>query len=88
MYCKRQVELHNAACIDESDAGIRSALTTDIEGIESVSAVGAVFEKVFLGLRELFAGFILSETKAAAFYTCRLYGENKIIIILPIEIRR
>lgn len=30
-------------------------LATDIEGIESVEAVGAVFEEVFLGFGELLA---------------------------------
>ena len=37
---------------------------SDIEGIESVGAVGAVFEQVFLGFGELFAGLILAEAVA------------------------
>lgn len=32
----------------------------DVEGIEGVGAVGAVFEQVFFGLGELFAGLILA----------------------------
>ena len=36
----------------------------DVEGIESVCAVGAVFEQVFFGLGELFAGLILAEAVA------------------------
>lgn len=87
MYSKRQAELHNAAGIDDCDARIRTALTTDVKGIESVSSVGAVFEKVFLGLGELFTGFIFSETEAAAFDAGRLDCENKIIVILAVEIR-
>lgn len=39
---------------------IREFFTADIEGIESIGAVGAVFEQVFLGLGELFAGLILA----------------------------
>ena len=39
-------------------------LATDVEGIESVRAVGAMFEQVFLRLGELFAGLILAEAVA------------------------
>ena len=42
----------------------REFLAADVEGIESVGAVGAMFEQVFLGLGELFAGFILAEAVA------------------------
>ena len=38
----------------------RKFLAADVEGIESVGAVGAVFEQVFLRLGELFAGLILA----------------------------
>ena len=40
-------------------------LATDVEGIESVGTVGAVFEQVFLALGELFAGLVLVEAVAA-----------------------
>jgi hypothetical protein len=33
----------------------RELLATDIEGVESVGAVGVVFEEVFLGFGELLA---------------------------------
>lgn len=39
---------------------IREFLTADTEDIESIGAVGAVFEQVFLGLGELFAGITLA----------------------------
>ena len=43
---------------------IREFFAADVEGIESVGAVGAVFEQVFLGLGEFFAGLILAEAVA------------------------
>ncbi len=39
---------------------IREFFATDVEGIESVGAVGAVFEQVFLRFGEFFAGFIFA----------------------------
>lgn len=38
---------------------VRELLAADIECIETVGAVGAVFEQVFFALCELFAGLIL-----------------------------
>ena len=37
------------------DISDRKFLATDIEGVESVGAVGVVFEEVFLGFGELLA---------------------------------
>lgn len=45
---------------------IREFLGTDVEGIESVEAVGAVFEQVFLGFGKFLAGFVLAEAVASA----------------------
>lgn len=45
---------------------IRELLAADVEGIESICAVGAVFEQVFLGLCELFAGLVLAEAVSAS----------------------
>lgn len=53
----------------------------DIEGIESVGAVGAVFEQVFLGLGELFAGFVLAEAVAATADSGRLDSENQVLVV-------
>ncbi len=49
-------------------------LTPYKDGIESIGAVGAVFEKVLFQLRILFHGFVLTEAVAPAFYTGRLDG--------------
>ena len=42
----------------------REFLAADVEGIESVGAVGAVLEQVFFATGELLAGFILAEAVA------------------------
>ncbi len=41
-------------------------LATDVEGIESVGAIGLVFEQVFFGLRELFAELVFVEAVASS----------------------
>ena len=44
----------------------REFLGTDVEGIEGIGAVGAVFEEVFFGLGEFFAGLVFAEPVAAS----------------------
>ena len=42
----------------------RELFATDVESIESVGAVGAVFEQVFFALGKFLAGLILAEAVA------------------------
>lgn len=42
----------------------REFLRADVEGIESIGAVGAMFEEVFFGLGKFLAGLILAEAVA------------------------
>lgn len=53
----------------------------NVEGIESIGAVGAVFEQVFLGLREFFAEFILAEAVASVGDTGGLNGKDKVFVV-------
>lgn len=55
---------------------VREFLAADVEGIESVGAVGAVFEEVFFGLGELLTGLVFTETVASTADTGGLYGED------------
>lgn len=48
---------------------IRELLAADVEGIESVGAVGAVFEEVFFGLDKFLAGLVFVEAVASSAYT-------------------
>ncbi len=44
-----------------------------------------MFEQVFFGLRELFAGFVFAEAVASATDSCRLYGENQVLVVGAVE---
>ena len=57
-------KLNNPRNIDRESVSIRKFLATDVEGIESIGAVGAVFEEVFFCLGEFFAAFVLLEAVA------------------------
>ena len=50
--------------------------TPDVEGIESVCAVGAVLEQVFLGLGEFLPTLVLAEAVSATADPCGLQGED------------
>ena len=62
-------------------------LAADIEGIEGIGAVGAVFKEVFFGLWLLLHRLVLAEAVATTFYSCGLDGEDKVIVVLAVEVR-
>ena len=62
-------------------------LAADIEGVEGIGAVGTVFEKVFFGLRLLLHTFVLAEAVASSLHSCGLDGEDKVIVVLAVEVR-
>ena len=62
-------------------------LAADIEGIEGIGAVGTVFEKVFFGLRLLLHRLVLTEAVATTLHSCGLNGEDKVIVVLAVEVR-
>ena len=62
-------------------------LAADIERIEGIGAVGTVFEKVFFGLRLLLHGFVLAEAVATSLHSCGLNDEDKVIVVLAVEVR-
>ena len=66
---------------------VREFFAADVEGVESVRAVGAVFEEVFFCLCQLLTGFVLAEAEAATCDTCGLDGEDKVIVVLTVEER-
>ena len=61
--------LYDARCWQCESIPVREFFAADVEGIEGVGAVGAVFEEVFFGLCELFAGLVFAEAVASAAYT-------------------
>ena len=62
-------------------------LAADVEGVEGIGAVGTVFEKVFFGLRLLLHTFVFAEAVAPSLHSCGLDGEDKIIVVLAVEVR-
>ena len=62
-------------------------LAADIEGVEGIGAVGTVFEKVFFGLRLLLHRLVLAEAVATSLHSCGLDGEDKVIVVLAVEVR-
>ena len=50
--------------------------TADVEGVESICAVGAVLEQVFLGRGKFLPTLVLAEAVSAAADPCSLQGED------------
>ena len=62
-------------------------LTADIKGVESVGAVGAVFEEVFFRFGEFLARLVLAEAVAPSAHSCRLDGKDEVGVVAAIEER-
>lgn len=62
-------------------------LVADVERVEGIGFVGTVFEKIFFGLWLLFQTFVLAETVATPLHSCGLGGEDKVIVVLAVEVR-
>ena len=78
---------NNARNIDRESVAIWKFLAADVESIESVCAVCAVFEQVFFALGKFLSAFVFSETIAAAAHAGCLNGEDKVVVILAVEER-
>ena len=76
---------NNPRNIDRESVSIRKFLATDVERVEGICAVGAVFEEVFFALGKFLAAFVLSETVATAAHAGCLNGEDKVVVILSVE---
>ena len=60
---------------------------TDVECIEGICSVGAVFEQVFLGLGKFLAGLVFAEAVAATADARGLYGEYQVLVVRAVEER-
>lgn len=58
--------LQNSRSREAKRLPIREFFGADVEGIEGVGAVGAVFEQGFFGLCEFFAGLVFAEAVASS----------------------
>ena len=61
---------------------------TNIQRIESVSAIGAVLQEVFLRFRKFLPSLIFVEAVPATTNACRLQCQDKIFIVLPVDERK
>ena len=83
----RDWKLHHATGVDGIEVVLWKLLTTDVEGVESVGAIGAVFEEVLFGFVIFLARLVLAEAVASTLHSSRLDGEGKVIIVLAVEER-
>ena len=61
---------------------LRKLLTANIQRIKSICSIGAMLQQVLLRFRILLCGLVFTEAIAIAFHSCRLYGKNKVIVVL------
>ena len=81
----RDFRLHHTTNWSVHDVVNGELLATDIEGVESVGTVGAVFEEVFLGFGEFLARLVLAEAVAPSAHSCRLDGKDKVGVAGAVE---
>ena len=62
-------------------------LAANIEGVEGICAVGAVFEEIFFRFGLLLHGFVLAEAVATALHSGGLDGEDEVVVVLAVEVR-
>ena len=62
-------------------------LTTDVQGIKSIGAVGSMLEQVLFRLGLLLHRLVLTEAQSTPLYPSRLDSQDEIVIILTIEER-
>jgi len=77
--------LENTTHWHSLDISDREFLATDIEGVESVGAGGAVFEEVFFRFGEFLARLVLAEAVAPSAHSRQLDGKNKAGIVATAE---
>lgn len=62
--------LQNSSGVDgNGGAVVGEFFAADVEGVEGIGAIGAVFEEVFFCLGEFFAAFVFLETVAPTGYS-------------------
>ncbi len=58
--------------------------SSDVEGVEGVCAVGAVFEEGFFRFGEFFAGFVFAKAVATTADSGGLDSEDKVVVVLAV----
>ena len=60
-------------------------LTTDVQGIKSIGAVGSMLEQVLFRLRLLLHRLVLAEAQSTPLYPSRLDCQYEIVVVLAVE---
>ena len=77
--------LEHTADGEGGGGGVGEFFGADVEGVEGVGAVGAVFEEGFFGLGEFFGGFVFAEAEAASGDAGGLDGQDEVVVVLAVE---
>ena len=77
--------LQNSRCRESVTFPIRKFFRSNVECVEGIGAVCAVFEEVFFRFGKFLAAFVFAETVSAAAYAGCLNGEDKVVVILSVE---
>ena len=65
---------------------LRKFFAPNIQRFEGIRAIGAVLEKVFFWFGILLGGFVFAKTITTAFHASGLNGEDKVIIVLSVDV--
>ena len=82
---QKKVVSNHPRNIDREGITVWELLAADVERIEGICAVGAVFEEVFFRFCKFLAAFVLAEAVATAAHAGCLNGEDKVVVILSVE---
>lgn len=64
---------------------LRKLLTANIQRIKSISAIGTMLQQVLLRFGVILSELVFAKIVPSTLHTCRLYGKNKVIIVLFYE---
>ncbi len=89
MSIRTSLDLHHPSDIHHSSRVLTLGefFTSDEQCIESISAIGTVFEKILFRLSQLLTGFILVKAITSSCHSSSLNSENQVIVILAIKER-
>ena len=66
---------------------LRKLITLNIQRVKSICAIGTMLQQVLLLFGIFLCGLVFAKAISSTFHPCTLYGKNKIIVVLAIEIR-
>ena len=77
--------LSESGVIDTRNDLLREFFAPNVQSIEGIRAICAVFEKIFFGLRKFLAGLVFVEAISSVYDAGRLNCEQQIIVVLTVK---